>query len=277
MTAPRDKFGRPIVVVTGMGVVTSLGAGKADNWTKLTAGESGIRTITRFPIDGLKTTMAGTVDFVTVEPFSVDRPHRTAGRNRHRRSARAVRHRQQGRFSRDRCFSRSRRSRSNGRSGWSSAARSARPNSTYDDLLRVSGGGKYTPLSTGASCSARSPDHLAENVRHQGFADFAVDRLRLRRHRDPARRRSHPPRRSRRRAVRRDRRLGQSGSPGAVLAAVGAVDPERSAAGRLKAVLEEPRRFRDGRRRRRAGAGKLRSRDGARRRRSSASSPAAAN
>jgi 3-oxoacyl-[acyl-carrier-protein] synthase II len=70
MTAPRDKFRRPIVVVTGMGIVTSLGAGKADNWAKLSAGESGIRTVTRFPIDGLKTTMAGTVDFLTVEPFS---------------------------------------------------------------------------------------------------------------------------------------------------------------------------------------------------------------
>ena len=70
MTAPRDKFGRPIVVVTGMGIVTSLGAGKTDNWRKLTAGESGIRTVTRFPIDGLKSTMAGTVDFVTVEPSS---------------------------------------------------------------------------------------------------------------------------------------------------------------------------------------------------------------
>jgi 3-oxoacyl-[acyl-carrier-protein] synthase II len=70
MTASRDKFGRPVVVVTGMGIVTSLGAGKDDNWAKLTAGESGIRTITRFPIDGLKTTMAGTIDFVTVEPSS---------------------------------------------------------------------------------------------------------------------------------------------------------------------------------------------------------------
>jgi 3-oxoacyl-[acyl-carrier-protein] synthase II len=70
MTATRDKFGRPIVVVTGMGVVTSLGAGKDDNWKKLTAGESGIRTITRFPTEGLKTTMAGTVDFVPVDPFS---------------------------------------------------------------------------------------------------------------------------------------------------------------------------------------------------------------
>ncbi len=70
MTATRDKFGRPIVVVTGMGVVTSLGSGKTDNWAKLCAGESGIRTISRFPTDGLKTTMAGTVDFVPVEPFS---------------------------------------------------------------------------------------------------------------------------------------------------------------------------------------------------------------
>ena len=70
MAPTRDKFGRPIVVVTGMGVVTSLGSGKADNWKKLTAGESGIRTITRFPTDGLKTTMAGTVDFIPVEPFS---------------------------------------------------------------------------------------------------------------------------------------------------------------------------------------------------------------
>src|SRR5437660_1089789 len=70
MAASRDKFGRPVVVVTGMGIVTSLGASKQDNWAKLTAGESGIRTVTRFPIDGLKTTMAGTVDFVSVEPSS---------------------------------------------------------------------------------------------------------------------------------------------------------------------------------------------------------------
>jgi len=70
MTAARDKFGRPIVVVTGMGVVTSLGAGKTDNWEKLTAGESGIRTLTRFPTEGLRTTMAGTVDFLDVDPFT---------------------------------------------------------------------------------------------------------------------------------------------------------------------------------------------------------------
>ncbi|MEW6452785.1 MAG: beta-ketoacyl-ACP synthase [Pseudomonadota bacterium] len=69
MASTRDKTGRPIVVVTGMGVVTSLGAGKEDNWKKLTAGQSGIKKITRFATDALKTTMAGAVDFVPVEPF----------------------------------------------------------------------------------------------------------------------------------------------------------------------------------------------------------------
>src|SRR5438552_13567984 len=61
--------GRPVVVVTGMGVITSLGAGKSDNWAKLAAGESGIRRISRFANESLKTTIAGTVDFVPVEPF----------------------------------------------------------------------------------------------------------------------------------------------------------------------------------------------------------------
>ncbi|MGC1696129.1 MAG: beta-ketoacyl-ACP synthase [Pseudolabrys sp.] len=64
MASAKDKMGRPIVVVTGLGVVTSLGAGKTDNWTKLTAGESGIRAISRFPTDGLKTRIAGAIDFL---------------------------------------------------------------------------------------------------------------------------------------------------------------------------------------------------------------------
>ncbi len=62
--AHTDKFGRPIVVVTGIGIVSSLGQGKAENWRRLTAGESGIHTITRFPIEGMRTTIAGTVDFL---------------------------------------------------------------------------------------------------------------------------------------------------------------------------------------------------------------------
>ena len=53
-----------MVAVTGIGVVTSLGVGKADNWAKLTGGISGIRRISRFPIEGLRTTIAGTVNEV---------------------------------------------------------------------------------------------------------------------------------------------------------------------------------------------------------------------
>jgi 3-oxoacyl-[acyl-carrier-protein] synthase II len=68
MPSTHDKAGRPIVVVTGMGIVTSLGVGKADNWAKLTAGQSGVKAITRFSTEGLKTRVAGTIDFVPTEP-----------------------------------------------------------------------------------------------------------------------------------------------------------------------------------------------------------------
>src|SRR5215472_2844939 len=63
-SAYRDKAGRPVIAVTGMGVITSLGVGKEDNWAKLTAGKSGIRRISRFPLDSLRTTIAGSVNDV---------------------------------------------------------------------------------------------------------------------------------------------------------------------------------------------------------------------
>ena len=69
MASLKDGKGRPLVAVTGMGVVTSLGQGQDDNWKALTAGRSGIHRITRFPVEGLKTAIAGTVDFVQAEPF----------------------------------------------------------------------------------------------------------------------------------------------------------------------------------------------------------------
>ena len=67
--ALRDTQGRPLVAVTGLGVVTSLGQGKEDTWAALTAGRSGIHRINRFPTEGLRTTIAGTIESVEVEPF----------------------------------------------------------------------------------------------------------------------------------------------------------------------------------------------------------------
>jgi len=65
----QDHKGRPVVAVTGIGIVTSLGIGKDDNWKKLTAGESGIHEITRFPTEGLRTRVAGTIDFIPADPL----------------------------------------------------------------------------------------------------------------------------------------------------------------------------------------------------------------
>jgi 3-oxoacyl-[acyl-carrier-protein] synthase II len=70
MSQGHDKKGRPLVAVTGMGIVTSLGNGKIDNWTALSQGRSGIRAISRFPTDGLRTTIAGTVNTLDVAPYS---------------------------------------------------------------------------------------------------------------------------------------------------------------------------------------------------------------
>jgi 3-oxoacyl-[acyl-carrier-protein] synthase II len=66
----RDSQGRPIVAVTGIGIVTSLGQGKDANWQALTAGRSGIHRIERFPTEGLRTTIAATVDFLFDRPFA---------------------------------------------------------------------------------------------------------------------------------------------------------------------------------------------------------------
>lgn len=60
----RDSKGRPVAVVTGIGMVTALGQGKDDNWAAVTAGRSGIHPISRFPTGGLGTTIGGTVDFL---------------------------------------------------------------------------------------------------------------------------------------------------------------------------------------------------------------------
>ncbi len=56
------------IAVTGFGMVSSLGQGKQENWRRLSAGESGVRRLTRFPTDNLKTTIGASVDFLDVKP-----------------------------------------------------------------------------------------------------------------------------------------------------------------------------------------------------------------
>ena len=100
MPSHQDSAGRPIVVVTGMGVVTSLGAGKTDNWQNLTAGKSGIKNITRFadrrPEDPLRRHGRFRAGRAAVGAGVV----RAAGRSRRRRGDRRIRHRQPRRFPR---------------------------------------------------------------------------------------------------------------------------------------------------------------------------------
>ncbi len=226
MTAPRDKFGRPIVVVTGMGVITSLGAGKADNWAKLTAGESGIRTLSRFPIEGLKTTMAGTIDFIPVEPFSsVGLSERLAVLAMEEAIGQAG---------------------IGGKGDFPGPLFLAVPpvEIEWPQREELGQGLRHHRLQLRRSAgrmrrrqvrdlSPPLPDGLRRrlsrgHVRHQGIADLAVDGLRLGRYRDTARGRGDPARRNRCRPLRGDRGLGQPGRPGALFAACRRCRPRTS-------------------------------------------------
>lgn len=60
----RDQRGRPVVAVTGYGMISSLGQGVKDSWAGLVAGRSGIKRISRFPTDNMRTTIAGAIDYL---------------------------------------------------------------------------------------------------------------------------------------------------------------------------------------------------------------------
>lgn len=69
------------VAVTGIGIVTALAEGVADNWAALVAGRSGIRRITRFPVDGLRVTFGGPVDHDGLGALPVTRRCLAMGRS----------------------------------------------------------------------------------------------------------------------------------------------------------------------------------------------------
>jgi 3-oxoacyl-[acyl-carrier-protein] synthase II len=68
--AARKTSSKP-VAVTGIGIITSLGRGREENWAKLSAGASGIHAIDRFSTEGLRTTISGSVDFMEVDPVTM--------------------------------------------------------------------------------------------------------------------------------------------------------------------------------------------------------------
>jgi 3-oxoacyl-[acyl-carrier-protein] synthase II len=55
------------IAVTGIGMVTSLGLGKKENWRRLSAAKSAILRLPAFPIEGLRTTIGGSVYFLPIE------------------------------------------------------------------------------------------------------------------------------------------------------------------------------------------------------------------
>ena len=68
MSATQTKRGA--VAITGLGIVTSLGVGAPDNWSRLCAGQSGVRTISRFSTAGLKTTIAAIEHEITADTLT---------------------------------------------------------------------------------------------------------------------------------------------------------------------------------------------------------------
>ena len=62
------------IVITGMGLVTPLGAGVAANWQRLMAGESGVGAITRFSADDLPCRIGGEIPMAegVLHRFDVD-------------------------------------------------------------------------------------------------------------------------------------------------------------------------------------------------------------
>lgn len=68
MSSMSPKMNRR-VAITGMGIVTAHGIGKAVNWERTIAGESGIRPITLFDTTSYRTKMAGQITDLPAPPW----------------------------------------------------------------------------------------------------------------------------------------------------------------------------------------------------------------
>ncbi len=261
----RDKKGRPVVVITWMGIVSPLGTGKADNWQRLTAGESGIRSITvcdrRLADDDRRRGRSCSMNPAMVSSELSEKLARLAGTEAIEESG----------IGKETSLAHSswpsRRSKSNGHSAMRSPPPPVR---TRRSNMPISSGSSNKPEFSSfyeASKYGVVPERLAELFRHQGFTDFADHCLRFRRNaRSSSASKPFSAANCRRRLLRSARtdrsRLSQS-CVSSLLSALSTnnTTPQR----RIAALLQEPRWLRAGGRRRRRRAGKLRSRGRARR------------
>src|SRR3954451_6504717 len=68
------------IAITGVGLVTALGATREESWRRMLAGECGIRPATVFDTEGYRSRVAGEVDIDAVDPDAT--PHERRRRSR---------------------------------------------------------------------------------------------------------------------------------------------------------------------------------------------------
>ena len=210
--ALRDKQGRPLVAVTGMGVVTSLGQRQGGHLRgDDMPAAPGIHRITPLPDRGtahhhrrhdrLSSRSSPSCAPMLSERLAMLAAEEAVGQSGLRRGRLPRRALHRGAAGRD------------GMAAARGARRSLRRERRRRDLRRPPQGRRDGPLQ-----GLARPVHLRHGrrpgrrpLRHQRLADLALDRLLVRRDGDPARRRGDPPRRDRCGALHRHRRLGEPG------------------------------------------------------------------
>jgi 3-oxoacyl-[acyl-carrier-protein] synthase II len=71
----------PRIAITGVGLVTALGAARDENWRRMLAGECGIRPATVFNTEGYRSRVAAEVDIEAVDPETTSRERRRRSRS----------------------------------------------------------------------------------------------------------------------------------------------------------------------------------------------------
>ncbi len=247
------------VVVTGLGVISSIGQDVETYWKSLLAGKSGVRPIAGFDSTGFTCQIAGEVrDFDPLRwldqrtagpdgPLHADGPRRRdAGGEGCRAGLR------EGRPRAVRRHHRHRHRRPDRDRGAAQAAARKRPDRVSPFLV---------PKLMANACAGQVSIHYGLH----GPNLCADDRLRLQQPLHRHRLHHHPVRRRRRDDHRRQRGRHHAAGHGRVLLRQGALDAQRRAGEGLAPVRQGPRRIRDGRRRRDRRPRRARARPQARR------------